>query len=118
MPGEMSQMVTERPNAGAVRHQDRCGVVRRPRGKGFVSIVAHGITPIDVAAGSWKCPHGVSPLSPDERLLARLASLWLPCHSCQQWEAASRLVPQCDCAPSSAEQELLFPWQCCGGAPP
>ena len=49
MPGEMSQMVTERPNAGAVRHQDRCGVIRRPRGGGFVS-VAHGITPIDVAA--------------------------------------------------------------------
>ena len=51
MPGEMSQMVTERPNAGAVRHQDRCGVIRRPRGGGFVPIVAHDITPIDVAAG-------------------------------------------------------------------
>src|SRR5450759_522872 len=25
-------MVTEQPNAGAVRYQDRCGVVRRPRG--------------------------------------------------------------------------------------
>ena len=52
MPGQMSQMVTERPNAGAVGHQDRRGVIRRPRGGGFVSIVAHGITPIDVAAES------------------------------------------------------------------
>jgi hypothetical protein len=52
MPGEMSQMVTERPNAGAVRHQDRCGVIRRPGGGGFVPIVTHGITPIDVAAES------------------------------------------------------------------
>jgi hypothetical protein len=52
MPGEMSQMVIERPNAGAGRHQDRCGVIRRPRGGGFVPIVAHGITPIDVAAES------------------------------------------------------------------
>ena len=57
-------------------------------------IVAHGITPIDVAAGSWKFPHGVSPLSPAERLLARLALLWLACPSCRQWEAASRPVPQ------------------------
>ena len=52
MPGVMSQMVTERPNAGAVRHYDRCGVIRRTRGGGFVPIVAHGITPIDVAAES------------------------------------------------------------------
>jgi hypothetical protein len=52
MPGEMSQMITERPNAGAVRHYDRCGVICRPRGGGFVSIVAHGITPIDVTAES------------------------------------------------------------------
>ena len=44
MPGVMSQMVTERPNAGAVRHQDRRGVLRRPKGGGFVPIVAHGIT--------------------------------------------------------------------------
>ena len=52
MPGEMSQMITERPNAGAVGHQDRCGIVRRPGGGGFASIVAHGITPVDVAAES------------------------------------------------------------------
>ena len=52
MPGEMSQMVTVRPNAGAVRHQDRRGVIHRPRGGGFVPIVAHGTTPIDVAAES------------------------------------------------------------------
>src|ERR1700683_3528130 len=50
MPGVMSQMVTERPNAGAVRHYDRCGVIRRPRGGDFVPVVAHVITPIDVAA--------------------------------------------------------------------
>ena len=49
MPGEMPQMVTERPNAGAIRHQDRCGVIRNPRGGGFLSIVAHDITPINVA---------------------------------------------------------------------
>ena len=41
MPGQMSQMVTERPNAGAVGHQDRRGVIRRPGGGGFASIVAH-----------------------------------------------------------------------------
>jgi hypothetical protein len=52
MSGEMPQMVTVRPNAGAVRHQDRSGVIRNPRRGGFVSIVAHGITPIDVAAES------------------------------------------------------------------
>jgi len=51
MRGEMSQMVAERPNAGAIRHYDRCGVISRPRGRGFVSITAHRITPIDVAAG-------------------------------------------------------------------
>jgi hypothetical protein len=50
MRGEMSQMVAERPNASAVRHYDRCSVVSRPRGGGFVSIAAHRITPIDVAA--------------------------------------------------------------------
>ena len=32
-------MVTERPNAGAVRHQDRCSIVRGPRGGGFVSLL-------------------------------------------------------------------------------
>src|SRR5580704_4687593 len=117
MPGEMSQMVTERPNAGAVRHQDRCGVIRRPRGGGFVP-VAHGVTPIDVAAESQKGPHGSSPRSPDERLLARLALLWLACPSYPQWEAASRPVPQSACAPSSAEWMRLFPPQCCGGASP
>jgi hypothetical protein len=43
MPGEMSQMVAERPNAGAVGYHYRSAVVRRPRGRGFGSIVAHGI---------------------------------------------------------------------------
>jgi len=52
MPGEMSQMVTERPNAGAIRHYDRCGLVRRPMGGGFIPIVAHAITPINVTAES------------------------------------------------------------------
>ena len=51
MRDEMSQMVAERPNAGAVRHYDRCGVISRPRGGGFVSIPAHRVTPIGVAAG-------------------------------------------------------------------
>jgi hypothetical protein len=63
MRGEMSQMVAERPNADAVRHYDRCGVVHRPRRRGFVPVVAHVITPIGVAAGLQKCPHGVSPLA-------------------------------------------------------
>ena len=72
MPGEMSQMITERPDAGAVRHENRCGVVRNPRDGGFVP-VAHGTAPIDIAAKSWKRPHGVSPRSPDERLLPRLS---------------------------------------------
>jgi hypothetical protein len=48
MPGEMSQMIPERPNAEAVRHQDRCGVIRNPRRQGFIPIVAHGTTPTDV----------------------------------------------------------------------
>jgi lipoate-protein ligase A len=52
MPGVMSQMVAERPNAGPVRHQDRFAVIRRPGGGGFVLIVAHCITPTDVAAES------------------------------------------------------------------
>src|ERR1700683_2392263 len=101
MPGVMSQMVTERPNAGAVRHYDRCGVIRRPRGGDFVPVVAHGITPIDVAAESWKCPHGVSRRAADERLLTRLASLWLACPSYPKSEVASRPVRQSACAPSS-----------------
>ena len=50
MAGEMSQMVAERPNAGAVRYQDRGAVIRRPRGRGVIPIVAHGITPTDVSA--------------------------------------------------------------------
>ena len=52
MPGEMSQMVTERPNAGTVRHEDRGAVIRRPRGRRVIPIVAHGITPTDVSAQS------------------------------------------------------------------
>ena len=59
MPGEMSQMITVRPNAGAVRHYDRCGVIRRPRVGCFVPIVAHCVTPTDVAAESLEYPHGV-----------------------------------------------------------
>jgi len=50
MPGEMSQMVAERPNAGAVGYHYRSAVVRRPRGRGVIPIVAHGITPTDVSA--------------------------------------------------------------------
>jgi len=49
---EMSQVVAERPNADAVRYQDRRAVVRRPRGGGFVLIVTHGITPTDVSVQS------------------------------------------------------------------
>lgn len=56
MRGEMSQMVAECPNADAVRHYDRCGVISRPRGRCFVPVVAHVITPIGVAAGPQKCP--------------------------------------------------------------
>jgi hypothetical protein len=52
MPSEMSQMITERPNAGAVRHQDRRRVIRNLGREGFVTINAHGITPIHVATGS------------------------------------------------------------------
>jgi hypothetical protein len=37
----MSQMIPVRPNAGAVRQQDRCGVIRNPRRGGFIPIVAH-----------------------------------------------------------------------------
>ncbi len=44
MAGEVSEMVAERPNAGAIRHQDRCGVIRRSRSGRFVPIVAHRIT--------------------------------------------------------------------------
>jgi hypothetical protein len=51
MRSEVSQMVAERPNAGAVRHYDRRGVVCRPRSQGFVPVAAHVITPVDVAAG-------------------------------------------------------------------
>jgi len=52
MRGEMSQMVAERPNAGAVRHQNRRCVIRGPRRQDFVPVAAHGITPIDVASGA------------------------------------------------------------------
>jgi len=45
-------MVTERPNAGAVRHYDRCVVIRLTGFGGFVPIVAHGITLTDIAAES------------------------------------------------------------------
>jgi len=44
MAREVSEMVAERPNAGAIRHQDRCGVICRSRGGRFVPIVAHRIT--------------------------------------------------------------------------
>ena len=40
----------DRPRRRA--HQDRCCVIRRQRGGGFAPIVALGITPIDIAAGS------------------------------------------------------------------
>lgn len=71
-------MVAKCPNAGAVGNHNRRAVIRRPRDGVFVSIVAHGITPIDVAADCLKkCPHYVSPRAADERLLARLALLWL-----------------------------------------
>ena len=76
MRGEMSQMVTERPNAGAVRHYDRCGVIRRPRGQGFVSVATHGITPVVGAAGP--CPHGVSPRALDVAVFAVAFSPLLP----------------------------------------
>lgn len=56
MRGEMSQMVAERPNAGAIRHHDRRRVIRRPMGQGFVPVAAHGITPIDVASRPLKFP--------------------------------------------------------------
>ena len=101
MRGEMSQMIAERPNAGAVRHQNRCGAVRRPRSQGFVPVTAHGIIPIGVAAGPRKCP-----------ALSTLACsfgwfCWLvrPCHP--QREVASRRVPWCACDLSSAEYESL-----------
>jgi hypothetical protein len=57
MRGEMSRMVTERPNAGAVRHQDRRGAIRLLKGRGFVPTVPHGITAIDVAECLKKFPH-------------------------------------------------------------
>ena len=92
------------------------GVIRRPRGGGFVPIVAHAI---DVAAERLKkFPHGVSPHAPGERLLARLALLWLAFLSYLGWEAASRPVPQFACALSSGERMPTFPGQCCGGARP
>ncbi len=55
-------MVAERPNAGAVRHYDRCVVICHPRGGGFVSIVAHGITPIDPAIRRARANHSPQPL--------------------------------------------------------
>ena len=45
-------MVTERPNAGVFRHQDRCGDIRRPRNGAFVPIAALGTAPIDVTDAS------------------------------------------------------------------
>ena len=93
MRGEMSQMVAERPNAGAVRHYDRCGVISRPRGGGFVPFAAHRITPIDLLLG----------LRNVRTVLARalqtfacswLVLLWLVCPRHPKWEAASRLVPR------------------------
>lgn len=49
--GEMSKMVPERPDAGAVRYYDRRGGVGHPGGRVFFLIAAHGITPIDLAGG-------------------------------------------------------------------
>ena len=77
MRGEMSQMVAERPNAGAVRHYDRCGVIRRPRGQGFVPVATHGITPIVGAAGPCCSPAMGSSISacPSVRLRAFLSGV-------------------------------------------
>jgi hypothetical protein len=105
MRGEMSQMVAERPNAGAIRHYDRCGVISRPRGRGFVPVAAHVITPIGVAAGPQKCPHGVSPRAPDVRLF--MAGFAVACLPVSPATGGSILgaVPRSPCAPSSAKYE-------------
>jgi len=50
-------MIAERPNAGAVRHPDWCGVIRRSRIGCFVPIVAHRITPTDIVVEFRKYPH-------------------------------------------------------------
>jgi hypothetical protein len=60
MPGEMPQMVTVRPNAGAVRHEDRCGVIRNSRQEGFVLIVAHSTTPSDIIVEFQEYPDGLA----------------------------------------------------------
>jgi hypothetical protein len=70
MPGEMSQMIPERPNADAVRHQDRCGIIRNPRRQGFVPIVAHGTTPTDVVEFR-EYPHGWPAFTTSSRLGVR-----------------------------------------------
>jgi hypothetical protein len=69
-------MVAERPNAGAVGHQDRCRVIRRRRGGGFVPIVAHSITPTDVAAESLGISARSSPTATTLPSVIRALSSW------------------------------------------
>ena len=101
MPGEMPQMVTVRPNADAVRHQDRRGVIRNPRRRRFCSDRSSRHHSDRLSLPGLGYVRMVSPRSPDGRLLARLALPWLACPSCPQWEAASRPGPQCVCAASA-----------------
>jgi hypothetical protein len=70
---------------------------------------------LEFLAFTREIPRRISPPFFDERLFVRPA---LPRLSCPEWEAASRPVPQCACAPSSAERMRLFPVPCCGGARP
>src|SRR6185437_2558236 len=99
-------MVAERPNADAVRHYDRCGVISRPRGRGFVSIAAHRIPPIDVDAGHYKWPHGVSPRARDVRLfMAGFAVACLP--SSPEMGSSVSACPSEPWDPPSAEYESL-----------
>ncbi len=55
MPGEMPQMVTERPNAGAVRHYDRSNAVSNNGNKASTPRTADDTAPILVpnGAGIW-----------------------------------------------------------------
>jgi len=103
MPGEMSQMVTVRPNAGAGRHQDRCDVIRRPRGGGFAPIVAHGslrLTSLPTRAPTLATVAIERQTPRCRRLLAIFA---------RNWEQHLALSPGYACALSWAERMRLFP---------
>ena len=53
MRGEMSQMVAECPNADAVRHYDRCGVISRPAGAVLLLLSVNICVMLPISTSQW-----------------------------------------------------------------